>query len=178
MAMAEPPLIKRLLALQPEFMGYLMAMTRSLDAAEEIFQNVAVAVLESPPEDEIRDFRAWAKEVVRRQALLWLRQQVRSHRRHRLLDDDLQEAIQFTFDERAGEPPPAHQDLVALRRCLAKAPARMRELLLQRYQARASFAQIAAALGGNEGAVQRALSRARLSLRDCLRALVRSQEPA
>ena len=177
--MHEPPLIKQLLALQPQFMGYLMAMTRNLDAAEEIFQNVAVAMLETPPTDEIRDFRAWAKEVVRRQALVWLRQQGRAHQRTRPVDGGLFDLVCQSLDEE--EPKAevdARQELEALRRCLERAPDRIRALLIQRYHGRSTFAQIASTLGGSEGAVQRALSRARLSLRDCLRGLIRARGPA
>jgi RNA polymerase sigma-70 factor (ECF subfamily) len=167
--MRDPPLIKQLLVLQPQFMGYLMAMTRSLDAAEEIFQNVAVAMLESPPQDEIRDFHAWAKEVVRRQALVYLRTQSRNERRTRMVDNHLLDVLCLTMDEEPPEEAISRDDLDALRRCLEKAPLRMRSLLIQRYHGRSSFAQIAHAIGGSEGAVQRALSRARLALRDCLR---------
>ena len=59
--MADEPLIKQLLRQQALFMGYLMAITRDLAAAEEIFQNVAVVVLEQGPKEAIRDFHAWAK---------------------------------------------------------------------------------------------------------------------
>ena len=68
--MTDASLIKELLRYQSDFMAYLMAITRDLDAAEEVFQNAAVVVAEKGAGDEeIHNFRAWAKEVVRRQAL-------------------------------------------------------------------------------------------------------------
>ncbi len=138
---------------------------------------MAVAVLEATPEEEIRDFRAWAKEVVRRQALVWLRQQRRS-RRQSSGDQELAEVIARTLDEPAGEEAGAGRlDLLALRRCLGQAPERMRRLLLQRYHARATFAQLADGFGGSAGAAQRALSRARLALRDCLRSQLALDAP-
>ena len=68
--MDETPLIQQYLQLRSEFMGYLYAMTRDAELAEEVYQNAAVVVMEEAEGPEaIRNFRAWAKEVVRRQAL-------------------------------------------------------------------------------------------------------------
>ena len=51
-------------------MGYLYAITRDAELAEEVYQNAAVVIIEKASSDKaIRNFRAWAKEVVRRQAL-------------------------------------------------------------------------------------------------------------
>ena len=60
--------IQQYLQLRSEFMGYLYAITRDAELAEEVYQNSAVVVIEKTNSDEeIRDFRAWAKEVIRRQ---------------------------------------------------------------------------------------------------------------
>src|SRR5258706_15517918 len=79
--MVDEPLIKQLLRHQGLFMGYLVAITRDLGAAEEIFQNVAVVILEQGPKEPIRGFHAWAKEIVRRQALHYLREKSQAQRR-------------------------------------------------------------------------------------------------
>ena len=80
--MNDPALIKDLLRHQGDFMAYLMAMVRDLDAAEEIFQNAAVVIMQhsTAAEGPIRDFRAWAKEIVRRQALHYIRARGRAAR--------------------------------------------------------------------------------------------------
>ena len=75
--MSEKPLIKQYLQLRGEFMGYLYAITRDAELAEEVYQNAAIVVLEKTDEAaEIRNFRAWAKEVIRRQALHAIRARV------------------------------------------------------------------------------------------------------
>jgi RNA polymerase sigma-70 factor (ECF subfamily) len=160
------PAIKRFLAHQAEFMGYLLAMTRSLEAAEEIFQNAAVVMLE-PQSEPIRDFRAWAKEVVRRQALLWLRARG-TERRRIAMDPELLQGIELAFSE-DDDDGASRRELDALRQCLQSAPPRARAMLAMRYQESASFDVIASAIGATAAAVQRALSRLRLSLRDCVR---------
>ena len=57
--MDEMPLIQQYLQLRSEFMGYLYAMTREAELAEEIYQNAAVVVIEKAEQPEtIRNFRA------------------------------------------------------------------------------------------------------------------------
>ena len=90
--MTDVPLIKRFLQHQSEFMAYLMAITRSFDASEEIFQNAAVVIMEKT-DASIDDFRAWSKEVVRRQALHYLRKQVQSEKKIKPIEPNLLEQI-------------------------------------------------------------------------------------
>ena len=44
--MDETPLIQQYLQLRSEFMGYLYAMTRDAELAEEVYQNASVVVME------------------------------------------------------------------------------------------------------------------------------------
>src|ERR1700690_3677638 len=97
--MPEEPLIRQLLRHQSLFMGYLMAMTRDLAAAEEIFQNVAVVVLERGGREQIRDFAAWAKEIVRRQALHYLREKSQATTRIRPVAPELLEGLSLALEE-------------------------------------------------------------------------------
>ena len=56
--MSDPELVRQLLRHQGDFMAYLMAIVRDLDAAEEVFQNAAVVVMQhagSPDAEPIRD---------------------------------------------------------------------------------------------------------------------------
>ena len=46
------PLIQQYLQLRSEFMGYLYAMTRDAELAEEVYQNAAVVVMEKAEERE------------------------------------------------------------------------------------------------------------------------------
>jgi RNA polymerase sigma-70 factor, ECF subfamily len=170
--MPDEPLIRELLKHQSDFMGYLVAMTRDLDAAQEIFQNVAVSIMDRRGTEEIRDFRAWAKEVVRRQALLYLRE--KAPERVRSMEPLLLEGISQAFVEDATSAETAKSELDALRRCLAGLPEKSRALIALRYEQRASFGQIAQSLASTEIAVQRALSRVRKALRDCVRAAMRN----
>lgn len=150
-------------------MAYLMAMTRDFPAAEEIFQNAAVVVMEkSASGDTIRDFRAWAKEVVRRQALTYLREDQRRATRLRPAAPELLEQITRTFLEDNTADHQKQHELDALAGCVAEVVDPVRSMLVLRYERQASFEQIAAAVEKTPAAVQRALSRLRKSLRDCV----------
>ncbi len=151
-------------------MGYLMAITRDFHAAEEIFQNAAVVVIEhSESEDPIRNFRAWAKEIVRRQALLFLRKRS-THAKHvRAMEPDLLEQIGRVFvgDQTADDV--LHQEITALEQCIQQVPEHGKKMLSMRYEKQASFQQIGKTVEKTEAAVQRALCRLRKSLHDCVR---------
>lgn len=166
--------IKELLRYQGEFLAYLMAITRDFEAAEEVFQNAAVVIIEGATAAEpIRNFRAWAKEIVRRQALYYLRKQGQQARHLRSIDPDLFEAISDAFLEEDDGP---GLEIKALRQCLEKVPPPQRRMLVLRYESRASFEEIGRKVGTTPGAVQRALSRLRKSLHNCIRAAMRKSE--
>ena len=167
--MANAELIRKFLQLQREFMAYLMAMTRDLAAAEEVFQNAAVVVMEKSDKETIRDFRAWSKEVVRRQALHYIRHQGTQARRLRPLEPKLLEQISSLFLVDQTESETQARELLALRECIEQASGQQREMLALRYERQASFGEIGLTLGKTEMAVQRALSRLRRQLHGCVR---------
>ena len=166
--MADEPLIKQLLKHQGLFMGYLVAITRDLAAAEEVFQNVAVVILEQGAREPIRDFHAWAKEIVRRQALHYLRERTRA--RQRSMAPELLEGLSLVLDERPGEGSPPGGDRDALAQCLKSLPPRSRRIMALRYEKHRSFEEIGEALESSAQAIQRAISRIRRSLHDCVQA--------
>ena len=174
--MPDTPLIKRFLQHQNDFMSYLMAITRDFDAAEEIFQNAAIVVMERSIDDEpIRDFRAWSKEIVRRQALRHLRDETKQQW-VRSLEPVLLEQITRVFMEDGSSESIAKKQSIALRQCVRQASDVHRKMLSLRYEQRASFAEIGKSMGRTEAAVQRSLSRLRKRLHDCVRNKLRLAE--
>ena len=167
--MNDPALIKDMLRHQGDFMAYLMAMVRDLDAAEEIFQNAAVVVMQysSANDGPIRDFRAWAKEIVRRQALHYIRAKGRAAR-CQPTEPELLEQIDRAFTEDVTDAVQRQCELDALRECAGRLPDVPRTMVAMRYEGRASFEAIGAAIGRTGAAVQRALSRTRRMLHDCV----------
>ena len=158
-------------------MAYLMAMVRDLDAAEEIFQNAAVVVMEhaAAAGEPIRDFRAWAKEIVRRQALHYIRARGRDARCPPT-EPELLEQIDRAFDEDTTDVAQRQRELDALKNCAGRLPDVQRRMVAMRYEGRASFDAIGLALGRTGAAVQRALSRTRRMLHDCVQSTLTRQQ--
>lgn len=166
--MPDEPLIKQFLKHQSAFMGYLIAMTRGLDAAEEVFQNVAVVMQQKEGEIRPDNFYAWAKEVVRRQALSYLDEQIRTRVRERNTDPTLLNAITRTFEDDPTTEEEEKLENDALHICLEKLNAKARQMVALRYQEKSSFDAIADIFATSASAVQRGISRARATLRECI----------
>jgi RNA polymerase sigma-70 factor, ECF subfamily len=167
--MADERLIREFLNHRGLFMGYLMAVTRDPEAAEEVFQQVAVAILERKQNSAaIPEFLPWAKEVVRRQALYYLRETRRETKHVRPVAPELLEGLSRAFLEDAGGSERFAQERKLLGGCLDKLPARQRELIALRYDERRSFQEIAEAVRSTATAVQRSVSRIRVLLHDCV----------
>jgi RNA polymerase sigma-70 factor (ECF subfamily) len=165
--LSEPPLIQQYLQFRSEFMGYLFAITRDPDLSEEIYQNAAVVVMEQAGKTEtIRDFRAWAKEVVRRQAFHAIRNREKASKFTRVVSPELIDVVSIAFLEDQTEA--VNSESAALKECLNGLPADKRVLLTLRYESGASFDSIAKQLNSTPAAIQRALSRVRKLLHGCI----------
>lgn len=177
--MDETPPIQQYLQLRSEFMGYLYAMTRDAELAEEIYQNAAVVVIEKTDQPEtIRNFRAWAKEVVRRQALHAMRAREVSARHGRAMSPELLEAVSNAFIQDTAEDSVISDEAGALRQCLDGLPRDKRELVAMRYEQDSSFDKISLHTSSTPAAVQRALSRVRKMLHGCIQQRMQLAEEA
>ena len=175
--MDETPLIQQYLQLRSEFMGYLYAITRDAELAEEVYQNAAVVVIEQAEKPEtIRNFRAWAKEVVRRQALHAIRAREVATKHGRPMAPELLEAVSDAFLQDESEDSVVHDEAGALKQCLDGLPEDKRELVAMRYERSSSFDEISQHVDSTPAAVQRALSRIRKTLHGCVQRRMRLAE--
>ena len=166
--MTDSQLIQKYLQLRSDFMGYLYALTRDAELAEEVYQNAAVVIIEkSNSNEEIRNFRAWAKEVVRRQALHAIRSRETSRRHGRAIAPELLEAIANTLSKDHSTTSVVHSEATAMQKCVDELPDEKRKLIAMRYESDASFDEISTNLNSTPAAIQRALSRIRKVLHDC-----------
>lgn len=177
--MNDTPLIQQYLQLRSEFMGYLYAMTRDAELSEEVYQNAAVVVIQKAEgPEEIRNFRAWAKEVVRRQALHAIRAREVARRQGRAMAPELLEAISDTFSQDQSEDSVVRDEARALRKCLDELPAEKRELVAMRYKHDSGFDDISRQVDSTPAAIQRALSRIRKTLHACVQRRMQLAEGA
>jgi RNA polymerase sigma-70 factor (ECF subfamily) len=143
--------------------GYLLAATGDLHEAEDLLQEVSVALWEGFDRyDEARPFHSWALGVARHKILDW---RDRKGRRNRVLSMEILESVeQAQVDEAAllSERRPL------LQKCLESLPAHLRELVELRYGDGLQLDQVASRLKRSVGAVQMTFVRVRRALRDCV----------
>jgi len=175
----ETPLIQQYLQFRSEFMGYLYAITRDSDLSEEIYQNAAVIVMEQAGKpDTLHDFRAWAKEVVRRQAFHAIRSREKASKLARAVSPEFFDVVSMAFLEDQTEAVAVSSESAALKECLNGLPTEKRLLITLRYESGASFDSISNQLNSTPAAIQRSLSRVRKLLHGCIQEKLRLAEEA
>ncbi|MFN3485857.1 MAG: RNA polymerase sigma factor [Planctomycetota bacterium] len=152
-----------------ELMAFILALTRDRDAAEEVFQETAVAILSEASRGRVAcPFMPWAREVARRRVLEYYRKS--SARATAPLPNGVLEAVCDTFaeEEEAVDSGGAFR-IRLLEECFQKLTVRLQELLELRYRSRMSPGEIAQAKGLQPGSVKVMLARARKALAECVR---------
>jgi RNA polymerase sigma-70 factor (ECF subfamily) len=149
---------------RPAVFAYLTASVYDFHRAEDLLQEVAVAIAgRFQAYDAKRPFLAWSLGVARNCVLSYYREQARD-RRH------FSEATLHLLGEAAERHSPDAGSLKrdALRHCLGKIAGRRRQVLEMRYNGGLSIADIAAQIGGTSNAVKVLLHRVRNTLEECI----------
>jgi RNA polymerase sigma-70 factor (ECF subfamily) len=156
---------KILLESRERLFAFIVALVRNLNDAEDIFQEVALVVLEKARAgEEVRNFGAWSREIARRTVLDHWKKRKRSKL---IFSDDAIAALQETFAGHDGE---AYTDrLEKLHRCVEALPAHLKSLVNLFYGERCSLTAIGKRVGKSMTAVQVALSRTRVRLLKCMK---------
>jgi RNA polymerase sigma-70 factor, ECF subfamily len=145
--------------------GYILACVRHHADAEDILQNVSVAVTESI--DQLTSdagFLPWAREIARRRILAYRR----TARREIPLDPELVQRLAEAAG-RVEEERPASARRAALLACLEGLPAESRRLIARRYDGSAADARaLAAHFGRTVQSIYAHVKRIKAALRDCV----------
>ena len=147
-------------------LAYALALTRRLDAAEDLVQDALLIAHRSLAKyDASRDFGAWLRGIVRMKYLEW----TRSHRTEQL-DAAVLDAIDHQHQawDRAAEDG-RENAADAVRSCMRKLAPHLAETLELFYRAEESCTAIAGRLHISEVVVRKRLQRARESLAECIR---------
>jgi RNA polymerase sigma-70 factor (ECF subfamily) len=147
--------------------AYILTLVREWDMAEDVFQEVSVTILKKANEEEIGNFKAWAREIARRTALDYRRRRGVPYKN---LSGDALEALESIFGARDEVPDEKQREMLAyLQDCLKDLPAKMLTLVNLRYQEDLTIEQVAERAELSPGAAQVALSRARAALAECIK---------
>jgi RNA polymerase sigma-70 factor, ECF subfamily len=152
-----------LLSHRAMLLGYIASIVRDPDLAEDVFQNVALVVLDKADavaRDE--EFPAWARRVARLESLAALRKRRRAPE---LLDQSVLELLEDEWSAGDAGPVAARK---ALRECVEKLSPYARELIRLRYVDGLSGQAVAERLNRSANTVYVALSRTYRHLAGCV----------
>ncbi|MBI3858312.1 MAG: sigma-70 family RNA polymerase sigma factor, partial [Planctomycetes bacterium] len=140
--MSPPKITRDFLQNRQALLGYLFALTRDQLVAEEVFQEVALAILEEASSGrQVDPFLPWAREVARRRVLEYYRKSARAP-----LSESMIDLVGRSFQENEEAPEQDSRRLVSLRECLQKLPDRARQAIDLRYNVRLGIEAIAQSL--------------------------------
>jgi len=155
--------LQQFLATERLLTGYLLAATGDFHEAEDLLQEVSVALWESFDRyDPTRPFQGWALGIARHKVLDW---RERKGRHRPALSMEFLEVLEKAQIE-AGEQLAERRPL--LQRCLEALPGHLKELVDLRYREGLRLEELATRLERSVGALQVALVRVRRALRDCI----------
>jgi RNA polymerase sigma-70 factor (ECF subfamily) len=145
--------------------GYIFASVRNHADAEDILQNVSVAVTESIQQlhDE-KGFLPWAREIARRRILAHRR----TTRREQPIDPELLLRLAEAAD-RVERECDSSDHRAALMACLESLPEPSRRLIAQRYDGSSNgMNELAARFGRSVQGIYARVKRIKAALRDCV----------
>ena len=150
--------------------AYLLAATRNLSDADDLFQAVWIVLWNKFDQfDASRSFRSWAIGVARFEVLRWKRQQARSRE---VLSEDAISLLADSAQEHAEE---INVHRILLRECLERVNGLRRRVLDMKYSENMKAREIAHATGRSVEAVEMLLVRVRRLLQSCIEQKLRTR---
>jgi RNA polymerase sigma-70 factor (ECF subfamily) len=149
------------------YLGFLRALCRDADWAEDLFQELSIEVMEHIDRyDAQRDFGAWVRGIARN---LYRKSSANRLKAGPAYDPQLLETVMSVYEGRSEKEAEERRELVQhLRHCLAAISQNHRELLRQKYEKNFSTPQIASSRQKTVSAIDTAICRIRSALLRCI----------
>lgn len=148
---------------QPAVRGFLVAALGDHHAADDVTQEVAVALLKQVQGEAWPDhFTGWAIAMAKNKARMFFRSRARSPL---VFDDALLDQAASAWEEMLPEMQPRE---AALRDCVRGLPEKSARLVRLRYIDGLAFDELARRVGMTSVAARVALNRLRSALRECI----------
>ena len=153
---------------RPRLRAFLLSLTGSDSASEDLTQEVSLILWEKREEyDPSGDFRAWAFRIAFLQAQNFRRKMARQNLRE-MPGDELFEQIAEVTTDRHGRGALEENRQTAVITCLGKLRDAHRDLVLRRYQDEHSLEQLSSEAGINRNAMAQKLFRLKRTLLNCV----------
>jgi RNA polymerase sigma-70 factor (ECF subfamily) len=160
-------LVRQLLEHRDGLFGFVLALTHDREAAEEIFQEVGLAVVEEAgKKTDVLRFLPWVHELARRRVAEYYRRN--SRRRALEHSEPLDAVVALAFQEGAADPAAVSARQEHLEHCLEELPGSQRDMIAARYRDHTPLKDIADGARSTEGSIKVLLWRARRQLARCI----------
>jgi len=175
MATGASDLTRKFLEHRDGLLGFILALTRDREAAEEIFQETGLVIVqEAGRGTQVEQFLPWAHEVARRRVAEYFRKNSRRSSMEQSVEVD--EVVSLAFEENAADPVVLQQGRKHLEDCLDGLSKDQKTLLDRRYRDRAPLRDIARDADTTEGSVKVLLWRVRRQLARCIEGKISATE--
>ncbi len=166
--MVQAEMVRQLLRHRHVLQGFVLALVGDAQLAEELFQDVSVAILEEAEKGvELRDFMAWSRQIARHRVADHYRRTGRERGKMEAYAR-LADAIEHAYEQQAEVGLATERRLRWLADCRGRLARRAREIVRRRYDDHQSLREIASGIGWKETAVKVALAKARRALAECI----------
>lgn len=163
----DPEPFVRLLAEHERYLGgYIYQLVPNAADAEDVLQDVKLALWQAFDQYEMgTNFGAWSRKVAFHRVMAFRKKKAIEGKRLVFTD----QCVEFLAEQFKTEPQAANEEAHRLGRCMARLKKDQQTLIALRYREEFSIEEIALRMNKTVAASYRALSRARLMLRKCLR---------
>ncbi|HXX93362.1 MAG TPA: sigma-70 family RNA polymerase sigma factor [Planctomycetota bacterium] len=160
-------LVRLLLEHRDSLFGFTLALTHDREAAEEIFQEVGLAVAgEAQKKTAVERFLPWVHEMIRRRVAEYFRKS--SRRREVEHAEPLHEAVALAFEEAGAGASELGRRQSHLEDCLEELSPAQRGMVEGRYRDHRSLREMAREADSTEGSLKVLLFRVRRLLARCI----------
>jgi RNA polymerase sigma-70 factor, ECF subfamily len=152
---------------EAQIRAFIRALLHDPQAIDDVFQAVALVLWQKfDSYDPSRPFGAWARGVAAKEVLSMRRELAKCPTP---FSPEVVTAILDEFERVVDDRGMASEKMEAMERCVEALPASLRELLALRYGKSMSIQRVATAIGRTVASTQRALSRIRKQLAECIK---------
>jgi RNA polymerase sigma-70 factor (ECF subfamily) len=151
---------------EAQIRAFIRSLLRDPHAIDDVFQAVALVLWQKfDSYDARRPFGAWARGIAAKEVLSMRRQMANCPTP---FSPEIVTSILDEFERVVESRGLASERIDAMERCIEALPSSLRELLALRYGKSMSIERVASSFGRTAAATQRALSRIRKQLAECI----------